>query len=201
MEHHAICYVGIEGGRQALAQCFAVSDPDIHVIERSEFSIDEARKLAQQASMAPMVAAEQTFVIVSQTLTHEAQNALLKLFEEPPARTRFYLLIAKRGNLLPTLQSRLMFVDGGELSAGALTVFSDFMTASLGVRLEQVADLSKTKDTEAIEAIVAGAEELAQRDAQASLMETVLLVRNHLGRRGASAKLLLESLALALPQK
>ncbi|MDP3724293.1 MAG: hypothetical protein Q8R11_01520, partial [bacterium] len=43
----------------------------------------------------------------AQQLTIPAQNALLKILEEPPENVQFVLTVPHRGRLLPTIQSRL----------------------------------------------------------------------------------------------
>lgn len=199
MEHHAYCYVGIEGARKSLSDLLAINDPDIHVGDYDAFGISEARILRERASSLPVAAPVQKFIIVTHGVTHEAQNALLKLFEEPPARTMFYLAVPKRGLLLPTLQSRLFFMEeGGEDNEGNDT-FASFEALSYGERLSQVAEIAKSKDIGTAEELIEGAEELAHTTGNKALLHTVMQVRSHFGVRGASTKMLLESLALALP--
>jgi DNA polymerase-3 subunit delta' len=45
------------------------------------------------------------------TMTHEAQNALLKVLEEPPARTFFILTASREQYLLPTVVSRVQRLE------------------------------------------------------------------------------------------
>jgi DNA polymerase-3 subunit delta' len=47
------------------------------------------------------------FIPEAQTITGEAQNALLKLLEEPPQNTHFILTASSEQLLLPTIRSRL----------------------------------------------------------------------------------------------
>ena len=59
------------------------------------------------------------FVFVDfDTTTVEGQNALLKVLEEPPAKTRFLLLTASPEKILPTVRSRAGFLD---LKSGGAT--------------------------------------------------------------------------------
>ena len=202
MEHHAYGYVGIELARKSLGVQLEAHDPDVWVTEHDAFSVDDARVLRVRASSTPVVASVQTFIIIANTLTNEAQNALLKLFEEPPARTVFHLVVSKRGQLLPTLQSRLFFVeDDAVMTNDEVDSFKQFRLASLADRLEQVATIVKRKDVATAESLVAGAEQVAENNKDPQLLETVMQVRSYFGTRGASTKMLLESLALALPQK
>jgi hypothetical protein len=71
-------------------------------------SVDDARRLRSLAELAPVAGGKKVLIISASRLFHEAQNALLKLFEEPPASTVLILVIPSEGILLPTLRSRLL---------------------------------------------------------------------------------------------
>ena len=201
MQHHAICFVSDRTAGELLPDLLGTASTDTHLIAQPEFGIADARRLQQQATQKPLVSTVQTFVIAVQNLTHEAQNALLKLFEEPPTQTQFYLLVPKRGRLLPTLQSRLHFADTESAAeAGATESWQEFCHSSHKERLELAAKLSKEKDHDAIEQILFEAEKMADDRTDQGLLNAVLFVRDHIGNRGASTKMLLESLALALPK-
>lgn len=88
----------------------ALSDnhPDIYVIGREKTAnIDDVRRLIARASLKPNESEKQVFIICNANkLREEAQNALLKLFEEPPATVAIFLLTESRSSLLPTVLSR-----------------------------------------------------------------------------------------------
>jgi hypothetical protein len=86
-----------------------LGNPDIFFWKEDRFGIDEARELKPR-SESRAFGERKIFVITSQFLTPEAQNALLKVFEEPGENNHFFIL-AKRNNLLPTLLSRLFVLD------------------------------------------------------------------------------------------
>jgi len=202
MEHHAVCYVGLDFAKKELAEYFHKSDPDIHVEEYLDFGIGQARNITARAATTPVGADKQIFVVIANGFTHEAQNALLKLLEEPPDRSQFYLAIPKKGLLLPTLLSRLHIIESKEASvSGDGIIFSNFSKSTLGERLDLITKISKEKDVETIEEIVEGAEMVAHGSGNPELLRNILFVRDNLGRRGSSTKMLLESLALALPVK
>lgn len=52
----------------------------------------------------------------AQTMTVEAQNALLKTFEEPPSDTVFIVTLSSTSNILPTILSRLQVISLQPLS-------------------------------------------------------------------------------------
>jgi len=204
MKHHAVCFVSELQARASLSTYFESNDPDVHVLNFDELGIADARELTRRSSMTPLAAPEHVFVVTCKGVTHEAQNALLKLFEEPPPRTQFYLTVPQRGLLLPTLQSRLMIIDEAvdDESGRGNSTYDVFKKATYGERLELVAEICKVNDNERIEEILLGAErEVAGEAGEFELLKTLTVVREYIGRRGAARKMLLESLALSLPHK
>ena len=202
MEHHAICYIGADFSKKELADYFQSTNPDVHTEYYASFGINEARNLSRRAFTTPVQEEKQVFLVVTDAITHEAQNALLKLLEEPPAKSQFYLVIPKKGLLLPTLLSRLHVIEPElSLETSVNSTFDDFYNSTFSDRLSLVVKISKDKDVAVIEDIVLGAEEFVQKNKDDRLLRSVLLVREHLGVRGSSTKMLLEELALALPVK
>lgn len=88
--------------------------PDFVVLEYGLFSVDDARAVAQFASSTPVAGDTKVVVIATTRIFHEAQNALLKLFEEPPRGVTMALLVPSVGQLLPTLRSRVQILEGEE---------------------------------------------------------------------------------------
>jgi DNA polymerase-3 subunit delta' len=82
--------------------------PDIYIIGNEKTaSIDDVRRLIARASLKPNESEKQIFIICNANkLREEAQNALLKLFEEPPSTVAIFLLTESRSSLLPTVLSR-----------------------------------------------------------------------------------------------
>jgi hypothetical protein len=184
-----------------IAEAYRQPGADVHHLVYERFGIDEARRLKLQAEGRPLVAAQQVFVIFAATITGEAQNALLKLFEEPPATTRFILIIPRASLLLPTLQSRFVTEATGSVTPQS-ELAAEFLALSLAERLEHIASRVRAGDQ-------AWARELArslgvwianQTDTVAPAARSALVTaERYLELRGASKKALLEHLALALP--
>lgn len=115
MAHHAYFFAGEreEGIAAALAfgeralGLFPVGNPDVMIERHGLFTVDDARRIAAKAELSPLMGDKKMFIIAANRLFHEAQNAMLKLFEEPPAETTLVLVIPSEGNLLYTLRSRL----------------------------------------------------------------------------------------------
>jgi DNA polymerase III subunit delta' len=69
--------------------------------------IDQIRELCQTLAMKPYEARVRVVIIAdAHTLNPAAGNALLKMLEEPPARTVLILTAPQTGDLLPTIVSR-----------------------------------------------------------------------------------------------
>lgn len=73
------------------------------------FHIDTVRALREDAYILPNEAPRRVFLLAeAQNMTEQAQNALLKILEEPPASALFLLTCENRGQLLETIRSRVV---------------------------------------------------------------------------------------------
>lgn len=165
------------------------------------FGIDEARQLASDAQLRPANGEASRFVISTGFITHEAQNALLKLFEEPPADTFFTLVVPQSLQLLPTLQSRIGHELMWQSEQSGNQVWAAFTSASYPDRLKQIETWQKNKDKDPhwLPAMVAGVHSISVTKLSSQDAQVVLFVGSKLATRGASNKMLLEHLALLLP--
>lgn len=84
--------------------------PDYHVVEeekKESTGVDHIRELIEDVYLKPMIAEKKVYVIPkADTLTVQAQNALLKVFEEPPSDSVMILISENSEKLLATIQSR-----------------------------------------------------------------------------------------------
>lgn len=96
---------------------------DFVVFEYGLFSVDDARAVAQFASSAPVAGDTKMVVITATRIFHEAQNALLKLFEEPPKSVVMALVVPSVGQLLPTLRSRVVVISSEGAPASPARAF------------------------------------------------------------------------------
>lgn len=109
----------------------AGSHPDFRWLERLEkdkgglarnISVDQVRSLGDLLAVTPSMSAWRAIVIDSvDDLEASAANALLKMLEEPPANTLFFLVSHNPGRLLPTIRSRCRRLDFAKLSDDAMT--------------------------------------------------------------------------------
>ena len=174
------------------------------------FGIDESRELIALSSLKNFN--EAVFLIGAASITGEAQQALLKLFEEPQAGTTFVLLVP-HGALLPTLKSRMLEYkqltkDGPLLSEGPSFVMQEagkFLKMGGKERSDFIAKMLKDEEgtKERVRDFINALEtELAPRVQNAAArqgLEDIAMVRDYVGDRAPSLKMLLEHLALSLP--
>jgi DNA polymerase III subunit delta' len=80
--------------------------------ESTEISIDQIRTMVlARSAFGPVEGRAKIFILDgAEKLSIGAANALLKILEEPEARTRFLLLSARSKSLLPTIRSRTLAV-------------------------------------------------------------------------------------------
>ncbi len=79
--------------------------------------VDGVRDLKKDALLLPNDAERKVYVFENAgTMTHEAQDALLKILEEPPHFTFFILLCSNYSDLLPTIVSRTSHITLSPLS-------------------------------------------------------------------------------------
>ncbi len=113
---------GIAAARAYAAEALGLkgdTHPDIIVLEYGLFSVDDAREVARFASSSPIQGDKKLVLIAATRIFHEAQNALLKLFEEPPTGVTLVLCVPSLGQLLPTLRSRMLVLPSGTAINGA----------------------------------------------------------------------------------
>ena len=88
---------------------------------KTELPVDEIRRtIPFFGSTAGETGWRVCIVDVADDLSASAANALLKIVEEPPPRSVFFLLAHAPGRLLPTIRSRCRRLDLAPLSAAAI---------------------------------------------------------------------------------
>lgn len=196
--HHANLLVGSRSwGYSVIPEAERTPGPDVTIYDQESLSIAQVRALTREAILRPVHREHRTFIIACDTLLHEAQNALLKLFEEPNRETAFYLIIPREDMLLPTLRSRLHLLGVEEENRDA-SAFESFRKAPYRERLTLVQEKLAEEDAVWVESIVHGFEVYAEKKRDARLMREVMRTQLYLHTNGSSKKMLLEHLALTL---
>lgn len=93
----------------ACAACQKAAPPDLTELggDGTSLSVDTIRRLREDAFLLPNESAYRVMILAeAQAMTPQAQNALLKILEEPPAHLLFILTCDTRTSLLETIRSR-----------------------------------------------------------------------------------------------
>lgn len=145
---HAYIFLGPEHlGKQTLAKWAAAEllgiavtevdrHPDVRTVTRGydeknerfkrDLSVNEIRTAIQFATESSFRGGYKIIIITeADRMNTEAGNALLKMLEEPPAKTVFFLLYETLGAIMPTIRSRtqllpLTLVSDEEMTDGLL---------------------------------------------------------------------------------
>ncbi len=182
-------------------------NPDFFNKKYNVFGIDDSRELKELHSSRSFGAESRRFFILEiESITHEAQNALLKIFEEPHENVHFFIIVPSLYILLPTLRSRVYLInqEDEELSPELRTEAESFISLSKKDRIVFVDALAeKISEDElgkrdalnflnALEAVIYEKQGVSQPE----IYESIMRARDYLGDRSASVKQLLEYVAL-----
>lgn len=189
----------------------AKNNPDFMVARHGSFNIDAARMLKDVQTRAAWSGTRKIYVIGADSFTHEAQNALLKTFEEPTAGTHFFIILPRAAILLPTLRSRVLLIESGATSdAEAKTLAGKFVAATLENRFALIKKLTEKKkdepvDRELLRRVLDNVEHMlyartrGQQDgASTEAFQELLKAKAYLATRGASPKMLMEHIAMVI---
>jgi len=171
--------------------------PDVHFAEYESFGIDEGRELQSAQSMKPVMGDRKIFILITSSITSEAQNSLLKVFEEPTPGTHFFVISSSQRILLPTLRSRMVVVSHASAqNRDESGQAKRFLSLDPKGRLDLVAPLIEEKDKSKAEGFLqALVTELHVKGKPKAIKELLLLIR-YLKDRSPSLKLILERAAL-----
>lgn len=100
------------------------SHADVIIVNKGEaesFKIEQVRRVTESINTPPNEENKKVYVLDHcENMTVQAQNALLKAFEEPPSYVVFFILTEKKESLLPTVRSRATTFSISPLSADEL---------------------------------------------------------------------------------
>jgi DNA polymerase III delta prime subunit len=219
LSHHAYYLIGDDSTRDELIvelnkrhKIQVHGNADFSNRKHEIFTIDDARELKSNAGTRPVGTSKKIFVIQMSGITVEAQNALLKLLEEPADYVHFFLIIPSPHLLLPTVKSRMNLIKSKTLAAGADVdrgnIFNEaesFLKMSVPKRFDHIKklvdDISKEKKVKqdvveflnAIEEIIYDQGGVKKSSEMFAAIEKA---RSYMNDRAPSVKMLLEYVAL-----
>ncbi len=192
-------------------------NPDLTVSEYQSFGIAESRELSLRQSRAgfgdstkgnPL---QKIFIISAKSFTREAQNALLKTFEEPTSGTHFFIIIPRLDTILSTLKSRVVLIDGRATSVkedATKALAEKFLDSTIEQRFAMIKKLTEVKkgetvDREKIRRILDHIERILYTrmagKPSGDIFREIYQTKTYLADRGSSPKILLEHLAIVVP--
>jgi len=197
------------------------ANPDFCHISVDSFKIEDARNLKSVEYEKGFSTGKKIFLISANNFLLEAQNTLLKIFEEPIENTHFFLIVPDKNTLLKTLVSRFYLIETKtslekELKEAEKFIKMplknriDFLKESLAESEEEeiiVIDSTRSKALKflnALESVLVSKMPFDKKmsrgifDTQACFAH-IFKVREYLNQPGSSAKSLMESVALILP--
>lgn len=117
--------------------------------------IEDVRSIQKKILLKPFRGKTKAVVIqVYENITTEAQNALLKILEEPPANTIIVISIQKKEILLPTIISRCKVIELKEKEISLIdedllelsNTLNILLNGKIGDKLKVAQDIAKDKD-------------------------------------------------------
>ncbi|HJN62624.1 MAG TPA: hypothetical protein QGH03_00085 [Candidatus Paceibacterota bacterium] len=183
------------------------ANPDFLHIEFDKFGIDDGRRISDFQIKKAVTGDRKIIVIGVKTITMEAQNSLLKTFEEPAPNTHFFLIIPSSEVLLPTLKSRLQ-IQKIIPKETKTSLGNKFLKGSKKEKLNIVREIVEEKDKGQAIKLLDEIEVLFYKKINIKnlkpdeilFIETINKFRSYLNDRSPSLKMLLEHLALITPK-
>jgi hypothetical protein len=192
--------------------------PDFFHQQFELFSVKDSQELRRKASMRPFFGDSKVFVVEILSFSIESANALLKTFEEPYEGTHFFVIVSSLEDVIPTLRSRLTVINGRMkreiIDEEKKKFYEKFLRDLPAKRLDMIQNIIKNKDKEKAIEFVNELEIVLEKlvslrtGNKGNPTETrffeplgqIQKCRDFLYQRGGSTKMVLEHLALTLPQ-
>lgn len=124
------------------------------VVNEKALGIEDVRSLKKHIFLKPILGKSKAVILQdAHTATVPAQNAMLKVLEEPPENTLIILTAERKELLLPTIQSRLSLVEleteakpVGESNTHYHTALKQILSKGVGEKLKLAQDVSKSRE-------------------------------------------------------
>jgi DNA polymerase III delta prime subunit len=205
--HHSYILTGnILTLREAFARWVDNQDEKITIHQQihTSFTIDDARQLKdiqQQKSAHPVC-----FVISLESITHEAQHALLKVLEEPTRDTFFFFLARDTSLFIETILSRVHIIETKSFDTQEALNLKEFLGLKKSERIERIKKITDPKKEDKISKhqtalflneLEAFLYETGERNLR--LFSSIQKMRVYAQNNGSSLKMILEFIALEIP--
>ncbi len=210
--HHFYVIEGAEiNSATELSDILKERSEHVRIFTYSTLGVEEAQSLRQEQNELSHDGEDQYFILSAVSVTHEAQQTLLKMFEEPKANTHFFLLMAESTAILPTVRSRAQMVRIQSDVIAYAKEAQSFIKSSVIDRIAFIADFIKSHEDDdssgelrlhASQFVIALIEVLRKDPknliTRKDFLSDAIQMREYLDTRGASVKMILEHLAITL---
>lgn len=199
-------------------------NPDFYSVSFDSFKVEDARNLKSIGVEKGLSKEKKIFIVSVNNFLPEAQNTLLKIFEEPIENTHFFVIVPDVHALLPTFVSRFYLITARSDLAVEQKEAEKFISMSLKDRIEFLKAFLVNKEDEeselevlpqnsnrskslhflnALETILhqktLSRLNLDNKAKDLSFFNQIFKVREYLRQPGSSTKSLMESVALTIP--
>ena len=152
---------------------FSLAHPDVHIFgdeDGKPITMNEVRDLIDSSFLVPNDGDKKIYIIkAAHKMRPDTQNAMLKIFEEPPESVVIFLLTEKKEALLPTILSRgQLIVLPGESD--------EFLEACLRKKFPTAADSEIKAAVRASDGSLGQAEQFLSRENRAALEKAFQLL-------------------------
>jgi len=227
--HHAYLIEGEKDGIVGEIEEFlkslginTIGNPDFIHITIDNLKIDEAFNLRAMSSNKSFSPGKKIFIICVNSFSLDAQNVLLKMFEEPIENTHFFLIVPDTNSLLKTLVSRFYLISTKQDLREEIKNAEKFILLPLKDRIDFIKELlteeeevptevgiptgvgkdgTRSKALKFLNALESSLHQKAMSKClfDIEIFQHIFKVREFLRMPGSSTKSLLESVALVTP--
>lgn len=136
-----------------LLDAFGIGQFDI-VEQTGNIGVEEVRNLHANIFLAPLTSPNKAVVVKIDAITTEAQNALLKILEEPPPHTIIILTASTSEIFLPTILSRCFVIEQKEQIKSITetkqeeleSLIAAILSQNIGAKLKLAQDYGKNRE-------------------------------------------------------
>ncbi|MES2023560.1 MAG: hypothetical protein V4439_02655 [Patescibacteria group bacterium] len=191
------------------------ANPDFLNIVVDNFKIDEAFSLRDMGNQKSFSTGKKFFIVCANNFTLDAQNVLLKMFEEPIFNTHFFLIVPDTDALLRTLVSRFYLIKNKseENKDNKNEEAEKFIKMPLAKRIDFLKELLKKDDeddialdstrTRALKFLnnleLALHNNMSKMPSDISFFNQIFKAREFLRQPGSAIKTIMEAVALNIP--
>jgi len=204
-----------------------IANKDFYLHIYDNFKISNAKEILQIKSEKSFLGGKKFIVIYTNFFTNEAQNALLKMFEDTIVDTHFFVICPNKQIILPTLLSRFYLIKLNNEEVKENEIINQFINMKNKDRIIFIKNFveniknenKKEKDEEkendeslkskildfinSIESILYYYYKNKNKNntIDVNVFEKIIEIRKALLLQGSSPKMLFESLALNIPEE